>query len=116
MMRSTNRTGGAARSSRSPPLINNTSQLAAVFLLEATEFASAATRGGGAWITHMCGMPRPEVWEVFGGHAEISLQVSGAGCLATQPFDILDILGGATSVKADSERRPSVSRSRAVRG
>ena len=72
-----------------PALINNTSQLAAVFLLEATLVTSAATWAGGAWITHMYGAPRPDAWEVFGGHAEISLQASRAGYLAMQPLDIL---------------------------
>jgi len=43
----------------------------------------------GAWIPHMYGTTRPDLWEVFGGHAEISWQGSRAGLLVMQPLDVL---------------------------
>ena len=53
-------------------LMQSVRRLAAVFLLEATVFMSVCNTWGGAWMQQMYGTIRPDVFEVFGGHAEVS--------------------------------------------
>ncbi len=72
-----------------PTLVNNIAQLAAVFLLEAAALRRSVRVYQGAWLLHVYEASRPDLREVFGGHAEISWQASKAGLLVMQPLDIL---------------------------
>ena len=68
--------------------------LSAVCLLECAAFAGLTDHT--VWATRHYGDGRPDVLEVFGGHAQISLRAAGHGWLALQPFDMLygqDLLG-----------------------
>ena len=59
----------------------------AVFLLEAMVMSVAATAFAGNWSQAIYGTTRPDVVELFGGHAEISYQGWKQGWLALQPID-----------------------------
>ena len=69
-------------------LMQSVRRLAAVLLLEATVFMSVFNTWGGAWMQQMYGTIRPDVFEVFGGHAEVSSQAWSQGWLTLQPLDI----------------------------
>jgi len=62
-------------------------QVTAVLLMEALTYSTIASQWGGAWMQKMYGTARPDVWEIFGGHAEISMQAWRAGWMALQPID-----------------------------
>ena len=59
-----------------------------MFLLESVVMTNAARAWGGAWMERMHGTSRPDVLEVFGGHAEVSVQAWKHGLLALQPVDL----------------------------
>ena len=50
-------------------LMRGVRQLAAVFLLEAMVLGSAVGSWG-QWLPAFYGTSRPDVWEIFGGHAK----------------------------------------------
>ena len=63
--------------------------LATVLLLEAILLATIGHSWGGAWMQRMYGTIQPDIFEVFGGHAEVSMQAWKQGWLALQPIEIL---------------------------
>ena len=63
--------------------------LAAVYLLEASAYGTHLQTKGGQWMERMYGTSRPDIWEVFEGHAEVSYQAWRQGWLSVQPVDLL---------------------------
>ena len=70
-------------------LLSSVRHLAAVFLLEALVLGAHVHGMGGQWMSRVYGTSRPDVWEVFGGHSEVSYQAWSQGWLALQPIDKL---------------------------
>ena len=75
----------SCKGQRKQNVMTGVRHLAAVYLLEAVVTLSAFW--GGQWMSRMYGTSRPDVWEIFGGHAEISVQAWRQGWLAMQPID-----------------------------
>ena len=59
----------------------------AVFVLEAVTHASTIQTAGGSWTERWTGSGRPVLIEVFGGHAEFSVQSWKQGWMTMQPLD-----------------------------
>jgi hypothetical protein len=67
---------------------SNVIQLVAINVMENKALLSAQEGAPStAWRQRLYGTCRPDVLEVFGGHAEISLRASMQGWMALQPID-----------------------------
>ncbi len=73
-----------------PAFVHGLQQLAAVFLLEAAAIMTTLwATPTGFWMDRWHGTTRPDMWEIFGGHSEITLQASKMGWVGMRPIDIL---------------------------
>ena len=89
-----------------PAFVYGVKQLVAVFLLEAVIMTSMCAATGGLWDKSWHGTTLPDVWEIFGGHSEISLQASGMGWIGLHPIDLLY----GTDLRQEEQRRGRRSR------
>ena len=71
-------------------MLKGVRHLAAVFLLEAVVFMSAAACWGGQWMTRAYGTTRPDLWEVYGDHQQVSMQVYHEGWSTLRPFNCFE--------------------------
>ena len=62
--------------------------IVATCFLETAAVAHATAQFGCAWMDRWYGTRQPDIWEIFGGHTEVSLQAWRQGWFALQPIDI----------------------------
>ena len=79
----------ASRARAGHKRLSGVRHLASLFLLEAIVFVTAAGVWGGSWMRRVHGTTRPDVWELFGEHSQVSLQAWRQGWLSIQPVNLL---------------------------